>query len=219
MKSMNDLPTIKIWGAGTARTFRPVWIAEELGLNYQHVPIGPRTGETQTAEYTRLNPKQKVPCLVDGELVFSESVAISRYLIARYGDRSTITAPECLELRAKEDEWVCYVYGELDETSLYVMRRHDALKQIFGEAPQAVASARTYASRHLSLIAAHLENRDFVVGDRLGLADIILVSCLDWAARYDFELENSLLTYRDSIAQREAYKKAIAINYSASRGG
>ena len=112
--------------------------------------------------------------------VFSESVAISRYLIARYGNRSTVAAQESLEMRAREDEWVCYFYGELDETSLYVMRRHEALSQIYGEAPEAVASARTYASRHLSLIAIHLQNRNFVVGDRFGLADIILVSCLDW---------------------------------------
>ncbi len=216
---MDDSATIEIWGAGTMRTFRPVWTAEELGLNYRHVPIGPRTGETQTAEYTRLNPKQKVPCLVDGELVFSESVAISRYLIARYGDNSTITAPECLEMRAREDEWVSYFYGELDETSLYVIRRHGALAPIYGEAPQAVASARTYAARHLSVIAAHLENRDFVVGGRFGLADIILVSCLDWALRYDFDLEDSLLGYRDSITQREAYGKACAVNYSERKGG
>ena len=216
---MKDLPKIEIWGAGTMRTFRPVWTAEELGLNYRHIPIGPRTGETQTEEYTRLNPKQKVPCLVDGELVFSESVAISRYLIARYGDKSTITAPDRLEMRTKEDEWVSYFYGELDETSLYVMRRHGALAPIYGEAPQAVASARTYASRHLSLIANHLKNRDFVLGDRFGLADIILVSCLDWAARYDFDLQDSLLRYRDSITQRQAYRKAYAINYSSSGGG
>ncbi len=219
MRPMNEKSKVEIWGAGTTRTFRPVWTAEELGLDYQHIPIGPRTGETQTEEYIRLNPKQKVPCLVDGDLVFSESVAICRYLISRYGDGSTITAPESLEMRAREDEWVCYFYGELDETSLYVMRRHDALSEIFGEAPQAVASAKTYAERHLSLIASHLESRDFVVGDRLGLADIILMSCLDWAARYSFDLQDSLLKYKDSIEQREAYRKAYAINYSKSAGG
>ncbi len=213
---MSDSPTIKIWGAGTMRTFRPIWAAEELGLDYQHIPIGPRTGETQTEEYIRLNPKQKVPCLVDGEHVFSESVAISRYLIARYGNRSTVAAQESLEMRAREDEWVCYFYGELDETSLYVMRRHEALSQIYGEAPEAVASARTYASRHLSLIAIHLQNRNFVVGDRFGLADIILVSCLDWAALYDFDLQDSLLRYRESITQRQAYRKAYAINYAST---
>ena len=120
---MQDQPTIKFWGAGTTRTFRPIWVAEELGLAYEHLAFGPRTGETQTAEYTRLNPKQKIPYLADGRVRLSESVAISRYLIERYGDKSTISAPSCLDTRAKEDEWVCYIYGELDETSLYVMRR------------------------------------------------------------------------------------------------
>ena len=38
---MNSAQSIKIWGAGTSRTFRPVWVAEELGLDYEHVRIGP----------------------------------------------------------------------------------------------------------------------------------------------------------------------------------
>ena len=42
---------ITLWGAGTSRTLRPIWVAEELGVPYDLQPIGPRTGETQTAEY------------------------------------------------------------------------------------------------------------------------------------------------------------------------
>ena len=64
------------WGAGTARSIRPIWVAEELGLAYQLNPIGPRTGETKTPEYTRLNPKQKIPFCEDGDLKLSESLAI-----------------------------------------------------------------------------------------------------------------------------------------------
>ena len=46
---MNE--SIKLWGAGTARTLRPIWMAEELEINYELIPIGPRTGETQTEEF------------------------------------------------------------------------------------------------------------------------------------------------------------------------
>ena len=56
-------PILELWGAGTARTLRPIWMAEELGLPYELYPIGPRTGETQTEDYTSLNPKQKIPLL------------------------------------------------------------------------------------------------------------------------------------------------------------
>ena len=121
---MSDQPMIEVWGAGTMRTLRPLWVLEELGLAYHLAPIGPRTGETQTLEYTELNPKQKIPFLKDGSVKLSESVAMSRYLIERYGDEESLSIPATIEARAKEDEWVCYVYGELDETSLYVMRRH-----------------------------------------------------------------------------------------------
>ena len=41
---------LTLWGAGTARTLRPIWVAEELGLEYRLEPIGPRTGETKTED-------------------------------------------------------------------------------------------------------------------------------------------------------------------------
>lgn len=201
-----------LWGAGTTRTLRPIWVAEELGLNYELKPIGPRTGETQTPEYTRLNPKQKIPYLIDGDVHLSESVAISRYLIARYGNESTIAPPKTPELRAREDEWVCYIYGELDETSLYIMRRHGDLKAIYGDAPEAVEGARDYAMKHLQVVADHLDGREFVLDVGFGLADIVLMSCLDWAVHYGFDLAPELLRYRNSVAQRPAYRRAMASN-------
>lgn len=210
---MADKNPIKIWGAGTTRTFRPIWVAEELGVEYEHFAFGARTGETQTEEYTKLNPKQKIPYFVDDRVRLSESVAISRYLIQRYGQPSTIAAPSFLESRAKEDEWVCYIYGELDETSLYVMRRHGDLKAIFGEAPEVVQAAKAYANKHFKVIADHLEGRDFVLGNQLGLADVLLISCIDWANHYGFELSETLNGYHQNIVQRKAYQKALVANY------
>ena len=42
---------LEFWGSGTARTLRPIWMAEELNLKYELSSIGPRTGETLTPEY------------------------------------------------------------------------------------------------------------------------------------------------------------------------
>lgn len=210
---MVDESRMQIWGAGTTRTFRPIWVAEELGLDYELLPIGPRTGETQTLEYTALNPKQKVPYFKDDQVRLSESIAISRYLIERYGSWATLSTPDCIEARAKEDEWVCYLYGELDETSLYVMRRHGDLKAIYGEAPAAVSSAKTYAEKHLAVVDKHVQTREFVLGDRLGLADVVLMSCLDWAKAYGFELSDGLASYKSRLSERPAYRRAFSINY------
>ncbi len=204
---------ITIWGAGTSRTFRPIWTAEELGVSYKHLPIGPRTGETTTAEYTNLNRKQKVPFMHDGTIGLSESVAICRYMIGKYGAEAGLCIPGDAESLAKEDEWVCYIYGELDETALYVMRRHGDLKEIYGDAPAAVAAAKAYAARHLKVVEEHLNDSSYVMGDRFGLADILLTSCLDWAEFYGIELFGSLIGYRVNIRERPAYQRAFQINF------
>lgn len=212
------MTSITIWGSTTPRSFRPIWTAEELGLSYQHEPIGPRTGETKTDAYTKMNRKQKIPFMSDGDLGLSESVAISRYLIDQYGSGSDIYRPDTVVARAKEDEWICYLYGEIDETSLYVMRRHGDLHEIYGEAPAAVKSSKVYAEKHLQVVDQHMQKADYVVGDQFGLADIVLVSILDWANFYSLELPDALANYRERLSQREAYQKAYAVNYPQLAG-
>lgn len=200
------------WGAGTARTLRPIWVAEELGLTYELNPIGPRTGETQTAEYTALNPKQKVPFCVDGSISLSETIAICRYLVNRYGCDESLVAPRSIAEQAKEDEWLAYIYGELDETSLYVMRRHGALSSIYGEAPTAMQAAEEYVKRQLKVIAQHMAGKQYVLNEEFGLADVFLTTCLNWVNTYEIEMQTILEEYRARITKRSAYEKAFNVN-------
>ena len=203
---------IRFWGAGTSRTLRPIWVAEELGVAYELMPIGPRTGETQTEDYTRLNPKQKVPAMVIGDFRLSESLAICRYLIENYPGEA-VYRPSNAGDRAREDEWCCYIYGEIDETSLYVMRRHGDLAHIYGEAPAAVSSAKEYALKHLGVVAVQMVDREFVMPGGFGLADVMLMTCLEWAHVYGLELPEVLDTYRHRISERPAYQRAAAVNF------
>ena len=64
------------------------------------------------------------------------------------------------------------------------------------------------------MIADYLQARQFVVGERFGLADIMLVSCLDWAHHYGFDLPDSLARYREHAAQRAAYQRAYTANFA-----
>ena len=203
-----------LWGAGTARTLRPIWMAEELGLEYRLNAIGPRTGETQTEAYTAMTRKQKVPFLEYGEARLSESMAITRYLRDMHPHEG-VYMPDTPLAHAKEDEWCNYVYGEIDETSLYVMRRHYDLTDIYGAAPEVVESCRGYLARHMAVLDAHLEKHQTLLPQGFGMADILLVSCLDWALFYSVPLPENVETYRASMAERPAYQKAMAVNYAA----
>jgi len=211
----NDL---KIWGAGTVRTLRPIWVAEELGLEYKLYPIGPRTGETQTDEFTDLNPKQKIPFLEHDDVKLSESLTICRYLQNAFPSEK-FSSPKDLITQAKEDEWCNYIYGEIDETALYVMRRHYDLTEIYGDAPVAVEVCRNHLNHHFTVIDEYLKQNKTLLKDGFGLADIMLISCLDWAIFYKFKLPENIMTYRNHIIKRPAYLKARDINYNSSKGG
>ena len=204
---------IILWGSGTARTFRPIWMAEELGLSYVLNPIGPRTGETQTKEFTSLNRKQKIPLMQIGQFHLSESLAICRYLQTSFPSNKLFIPNTEFEI-AKEDEWCCFILGEIDETSLYVMRRHYDLREIYGESITVTNSCRDYLKRQFEVIEEYLENQNYIMKEGFGICDIFLISCLDWALFYEFELTNNISQYRANIIERLAYKKAMEINYS-----
>ena len=212
MKSKQQESKLILWGAGTARTLRPIWVAEELGLIYKLNPIGPRTGETQTDQYKALNPKQKIPFCEDGDLGLSETIAICRYLINKYGRPHTLQTPDTIEARAKEDEWLAFIYGELDETSLYVMRRHGALSSLYGEAPAAMNAAEAYVKRQLDVIHNYMLGREYILNESFSLPDIFLTTCLNWVNAYEIELQSELEQYRARIVQRKAYIKANKVN-------
>jgi glutathione S-transferase len=211
MSTDSSTRRVQLWGVGTARTLRPIWMAEELGIGYDLVPIGPRTGETQTPEYQALNPKQKIPLLIDGDVRLSESVAICRYLVTSH-PAPAIWRPQTHLERAREDEWCCYVYGEIDETGLYVIRRHHDLEHIYGSAPKAVESAAAYVRRHLDVLERHLAGRDHLMDQGFGLADLLLTTCLDWSAHCGIELPPAVAGYRVRIADRPAYRRATQAN-------
>ena len=180
-------PNLTLWGVGTSRTVRPHWALAELGLKYETYAIGPRTGETKTAEYTKLNPRQKIPLLQDGDFSIGESAAIVAYLSRTYGSPGKTLIPDDKQAYAKWLEWCFFIVTELDSTSLYVMRRHsaNALGPIYGVAPDVVAKAGEYFREQLRHVEVALgDGRTFLMGEQFTSADILLTTCLEWAIAY-----------------------------------
>ena len=149
----------------------------------------------------------------DGGFVLSESLSICRYLQNVYPS-DNIAIPKTKEDLAREDEWCNYIYGEMDETTLYVMRRHYDLTDIYGESPVVVEACRDYLERHLEVVDKHLEQNKTVLEIGFGLADIMLVSCLDWAIFYNFDLKEATKDYHKNMIERPNYIKAKKINYA-----
>ena len=204
-----------LWGAGTSRTMRAHWMLLELDLDYQFHPIGSRTGETHTREFLELNPRRKIPVLQHGSFVLTESAAIIQYLSNTFASPLIYTADDH-HSRAALDEWCYFIMSELDAGSLYVVRRHDGLKQLYGEAPAAVESAKSYFLHNLRAMTRKIEcHRPYLFGERLSVADFLLMTCLDWAASERILLPEAAARYHQRVALRPAYQAALARNFAS----
>jgi glutathione S-transferase len=107
------------------------------------------------------------PQLQDGDFSIAESPAIAAYLSDTYGTAESALIPADPRGWATWLEWCFYAATELDATSLYVMRRHGALKHLYGEAPAAVESAAGYFATQLTHAEQALrDGRRFLVGER-----------------------------------------------------
>jgi glutathione S-transferase len=202
-----------LWGVGTSRTIRAHWALHELGLDFEIRPIQPRTGETQTPEFTALSARQKIPLLQDNDLVLTESAAIVAYLSDAYGQSHNRLLPADVKERAQCLEWCFFVISELDATSLYVMRRHGDLRHIYGEAPTANEAASVYFQQQMRSVERVLENgTHYILGDRFTAADLLLATCVTWAVRYGVPVSEAVIAYNDRVTAREAYARAVATN-------
>jgi glutathione S-transferase len=202
-----------LWGVGTSRTIRAHWALHELGLPYERRPIQPRTGETQTAEFTALSARQKIPLLQDNGFVITESAAIVTYLSDAYGQPHNRLVPEDVRDRARCLEWCFFVISELDATSLYVMRRHGDLRHIYGDAPIANEAAAEYFRKQMRSVERALEDgRAYLLTNRFTAADMLLSTCVNWAVRYGVPVADAVVAYNDGITAREAYARAVESN-------
>lgn len=202
-----------LWGAGTPRTLRAHWILNELDLEYEKRPIGPRTGETQTTEFTRLNPSQKIPVLQIGEMTLSESAAIVTYLAETYGGSRGLVPAVSTPERAYYYQWCFFTMMELDAHTSYVIRKHTALAEIYGEAPNAVRAAEEGFQKQVQVADQWLKRGGpFILGGAFTGADILLTTCLGSAHTRKTPLTDILLDYMRRITSREAYQLALAAN-------
>jgi glutathione S-transferase len=192
---------------------RAHWMLNELELPYERRPITSRSGETLTPDYTRLNPSQKIPTLQDGDLVLSESAAIVNYLGMAYGAARNLCPPVLPRERARYDQWCFFTMMELDANTLYVIRKHEDLPDLYGEAPNALQAARDGFVRQARATVQRLSSGGpYALGEQFSGADILLTTCLNGALRRNIELPDALHDYLGRTTARDAYQRAQRLN-------
>jgi glutathione S-transferase len=202
-----------LWGVKSARSIRGHWALIELGLEYETRAIQTRTPPMEGAEYRAVNPRGKIPTLIDGDIAITESPAIVMYIADRYSTDERRLIPTEAKARAFYFEWMSFISMELDATSLYVLRRHEGLPEIYGYAPEANAAARAYFDRMITAAALRMEDgRPYLLGDTFYGPDILMMTILNWAKRYKCLYPDIFADYQARMAERPQYLAAEAAN-------
>jgi glutathione S-transferase len=110
---------LRIYGWKKSRAVRCMWLMEELGLEYEQIPLNPHAGETRTPEYLALNPAGKIPTLVHDAFVLSETVAINWYLASSFPGT---LLPSDRQAQARVQQWTSWALSDLEPHIVSVMR-------------------------------------------------------------------------------------------------
>ena len=202
-----------LWGVGTSRTIRAHWALIELNLSYKTEIIRTRTTDTETAAFKSVNPRQKIPVLQDGTLTMGARAAIVTYLAESYSTEQVNLIPDNPKARAKYFEWMSFICMELDATSLYVLRRHWSLPEIYGDSPVANKASEEYFNRMITA-ADKLKNpkQKYLLETGFSGVDILMTTTLKWAIDYNQKIPNDFMEYLDHMVNRPGYIAALEAN-------
>ncbi|MDX0696031.1 glutathione S-transferase family protein [Sinorhizobium medicae] len=168
---------MKLYGLGPTRSLRALWALRELDAEFEFVPVNILGGEARHPDFLRLNPAGKLPVLVDGDFILTESAAIVMYLAEKYGAKGLM--PTDLKERAQAYRWTLFAVTELEQP-LWRIAKHEFLYPEHKRLPEDVALAREEFLAMAAVLERHMDGREFIVGERMTIADCVTAYVLDW---------------------------------------
>jgi len=187
----------RVIGNVASRSFRVLWMLEELGLPYDHVNAGPRSDEVFD-----VSAQGKIPVLVDGEDVVTDSTAIITYLADKHG---ALTKPAGTVARGQQDAMTNRILDEFD-ACLWSAARNSFVLPEDKRVPEIKETLKWEFARSEANLVRDIPEGGFLMGDQITVPDIILTHCLGWALTAKFGISEPVLSdYLNRMKARPAY--------------
>ena len=188
-------------GATKSRAMRVLWALEEIGAPYNHVPAAPRSEEA-----IKYNPSGKIPALIDGDHVLTDSMAIITYLADKHG---ALTAPAGTPERARQDAMTFWLIDEFDAV-LWTAAKHKFVLPEEMRIPELISITKEEFSLNAQRLSDRLEG-PYLMGDQMTIPDILACHCLNWAIGAKFpRTDEKLFNYGKSLRERPAFQAAAS---------
>ncbi|MUT27219.1 MULTISPECIES: glutathione S-transferase family protein [Mesorhizobium] len=204
-----------LYGSGPTRALRALWALQELDAEFAIVRVNILAGETRRPDFLRLNPAAKLPVLVDGDFVLTESVAIVMYLAEKYAAKGLM--PVDLKERAQAYRWSLFAVTELEQP-LWRIAKHTFLYPEAKRLPEDIVLAREEFVAMAAVLEQHMDGRAFIVGDNITIADCVTAYVLDWGNENGMvDQFPNLKAYLERMYTRPKAPQRIAVTASRIR--
>ncbi len=207
---------LTLYHCHNARSFRPLWTLEEMGLPYElkMLPFPPRD---LAPDYLAVNPLGTVPTFLDGAMRLTESAAICQYLVTRYGPSSLAVAPT-------EADFGLYLnwlhFGEATLTfPQAVVLRYSVFAPPERRLDQVAADYSRWFLARLRGIDAVVSRQPTLCAGRFTAADISVGYALLLAVftKLDAKFTPAVAAYWESLKGRDGFQRAMAKQNAAGR--
>jgi glutathione S-transferase len=197
---------MKLWHCHNARSLRPLWALEEMGLDYELevIPFPPRFLHEG---YTDINVLGTVPYFEDGTAKMTESTGICHYLVEKYEQYEFGLKPDHPEY-GNYLNWLYHSDATLTFPQTLFLRytrlEPDETKAVVG------ADYRKWYLARLRMLNARVAEHEFLVADRFTIADIacgyalFLGETLEISADY----KPQTLDYLERLKARPGFQRA-----------
>ncbi|MEN9770178.1 MAG: hypothetical protein RLZZ180_1808 [Pseudomonadota bacterium] len=171
--------SLKIYGIAASRAGRPLWVAHELALAYEHVPTPYTGGATRTSEFLQLNPNGHIPVVDDHGVIVWESMACALYLAQRYSSAEGLSlAGQTPAEQADVLRWTFWAVTECEKDALSVLM-HTLAMPADQRKPELAQEAARRLQGPLRVLEQHLQ-QPYLAGERFTVADVCVASVLAW---------------------------------------
>ena len=199
----------KLYGTSGSRALRSIWMMEELGIDYEHIPTN-FDEESKQPEYLEINPNGRIPALVDGDLTLFESMAINLYLAKKY---STDLYPADPVLEAQVWQWSVWAISEIEPLQMQIVIQKMFIPE--DKRNQKVIDRATQGLiRPFKVLDDKLTRYDYLLGNQFTVADLNLsaVMLLIDSMQFDFADFPHIHAWMQRCYGRPSLAKAQAKN-------
>jgi len=206
------MSALRIYGIARTRAFRAIWVAKELGLAFEHIPIEIGAAGARKPDYLAINPNGRLPAIVDDGFVLWESLAITMYLAKKHAPGRLY--PATLEGEARTWQWSLWAVQEVDRAvniwSLHAVRLppedRDADKR---------AEALKVMAAPFKVLDGALGRSPYLVGDDFTVADLNVAAVISRAIDLDMPETPHVAGWLRRCLERPAAREALSLRAEA----